>query len=119
MQKIEMIVEKTKTGYCSHAAKYPVYTVAHSLPELKKNIQEALNLYFEDDGVVITENDVKITMDIPQFFEYYKVLNTQELSDRIGINQSLLSEYITGTKKPSVAQTLSLIHISEAHETDS
>ncbi len=34
--KVEVIVEKTKTGYSAFASKYPVYSVGRSLPELKK-----------------------------------------------------------------------------------
>ncbi len=65
--KIEMIVERTKTGYSAYAEKYPVYTVGSSLEELKANILDALGLYFEGKGKTVTENDLKITLDLPQF----------------------------------------------------
>ena len=107
--KIEMIIEKTKTGYSAYAAKYPVYTVGHSLEELKKNILEALNLYFVKQKKRITVADLKITLDMPQFFEFYKVINAKALSDRIGINQSLLAQYISGIKKPSPTQTTRIL----------
>ncbi len=42
---------------------------------------------------------------MPQFFKFYKVINAKALSKRIGINQSLLAQYIKGIKKPSTAQT--------------
>ena len=100
-----MIVERTNTGYSAYAEKYPVYTVGDSLEELKTNILEALNLHFEKKGKTITENDLKITLDLPQFFEFYKVINAKALSERIGINQSLLAQYIKGIKKPSPKQT--------------
>ncbi len=103
--KIEMIVEKTKTGYSAYAAKYPVYTVGKTLDELKSQIIEALKLYFEEDGKIISEQDLKISLDLPQFFEFYKVINAKALSERIGMNQSLLAQYIKGIKKPSPAQT--------------
>jgi hypothetical protein len=48
---------------------------------------------------------MKIQMDLPQFFEQYKVINVKALSERIGMNQSLLAQYIKGNKKPSPAQT--------------
>jgi hypothetical protein len=41
--KIEIIVEKAKTGYSAYAEKYPVYTVGKSLEELKTNILEDVN----------------------------------------------------------------------------
>lgn len=103
--KIEIIVEKTKKGYSAYAEKYPVYTVGKSLDELKQQMIEALNLYFEKDGKSITENDLKISLDLPQFFEFYKVINAKALSERIGMNQSLLAQYIKGHKKPSPNQT--------------
>lgn len=103
--KIEMIVEKTRTGYSAYAQNQAVYTVGKSLEELKANILEALTLYFESEGKVVTEKDLKITMDLPQFFKFYKVINAKALSERLGMNQSLLAQYIQGVKKPSAAQT--------------
>jgi predicted RNase H-like HicB family nuclease len=110
MKKIEIIVEKTNTGYSAYAEKIPVYTVGNTLEELKANILEALNLYFEDNrGPVVTESAIKISLDLPQFFEFYKVINAKALSERIGMNQSLLAQYIKGNKKPSSAQTLRIL----------
>ena len=61
--KIEMIVERTKTGYSAYSEKYPVFTVGKSLQELKANMLEALNLHFEAKGKIFTEADLKITLD--------------------------------------------------------
>lgn len=103
--KITIIVEKTKTGYSAYAEKYPVYTVGKSLNELKGNILEAVNLLLEKSGKSVTEDDLKIMLDLRQFFEFYKVINAKALSERIGMNQSLLAQYIKGNKKPSATQT--------------
>lgn len=105
MKKIAIIVERTKTGYSAYATKYPVYTVGNSLEDLRANILEALNVYFEEKDKTIEEDNLKITLDLPQFFEFYKVINAKALSERIGINQSLLAQYINGNKKPSATQT--------------
>jgi hypothetical protein len=102
--KITMIVEKTRTGYSGYAEKYPVFTVGKSLNELKANILEAVNLFLKKSGNSVTENDLKIVLDLPQFFEFYKVINAKALSERIGMNQSLLAQYIKGIKKPSASQ---------------
>lgn len=104
MKKIEMIVERTKTGYSAYAKKYAVFTTGKNLAELKNNILEALNLHFEEEGRVVTEEELKITLDLPQFFAFYKVINAKALSETIGINQSLLAQYISGAKKPSANQ---------------
>ena len=105
MKKIEMIIERTNTGYSAYAQKFPVATTGKDLLELKSNMIEALNLYFEENGPAITEDDIKVTLDLAQFFEFYKVINAKAFSERIGMNQSLLAQYISGKKKPSSSQT--------------
>ena len=100
-----MIVERTKTGYSAYAVKHSVFTVGKSLEELKLNMLDALNLYFQARGKRINETDIKVSLDLPQFFEFYKVINAKALSDRLGMNQSLLSQYIKGIKKPSATQS--------------
>ncbi len=110
MRKIEMIVERTNTGYCAYADKYAVYTVGKDLAELKSNMVEALNLYFEDNGKTVTVNDIKVSLDLPHFFQFYKVINAKALSKRIGMNQSLLAQYIKGVKKPSATQTRRILN---------
>lgn len=112
MKKVEMIVERTRTGYSAYADNIPrdfVGTTGVDMSELKKNILEALNLYYDyktsGKKKKVTLKDIKITLDIAQFFEYYKIINAKALSERIGMNQSLMAQYIHGIKKPSAAQT--------------
>ena len=109
-KKINLIVEKTSTGFSAYAEKYPVYTTGKSLTELKRNIAEALNLYHEDMNLpYVKENQLNIRLDLPQFFEYYKVINAKALSTRVGMNQSLLAQYVGGQKKPSQKQVEKII----------
>lgn len=74
------------------------------MKELRAHMLEALNLPFEEDGTVFTEANIKVVLDLPQFFEFYKVINAKALSERIGMNQSLLAQYIKGIKTPSESQ---------------
>ncbi len=39
------------------------------------------------------------------FFDFYKVINANAISERIGMNQSLLAVYQGKQKKPSATQT--------------
>ncbi|MCK9420986.1 MAG: hypothetical protein M0Q38_00115 [Bacteroidales bacterium] len=105
MKKIEIIIERTHTGYSAYANSYPVATTGKDLIELKSNMVEAINLFFEEKREHVCENDLKVTLDIAQFFEFYKVINAKAFSERIGMNQSLLAQYIKGIKKPSPLQT--------------
>ena len=58
MKKIEMIIERTNKGFSAYAQKLPVVTTGKNLTELKSNMVEALNLYFEEDGSSVSENDI-------------------------------------------------------------
>ena len=110
MKKIEIVVERTKTGYSAYAEKYSVYSTGKSLGELRMKMTEAMNLYFDDKSKHITDKDLKVTLDLPQFFQFYRVINAKALSERIGMNQSLLAQYIKGIKHPSASQTQRILN---------
>src|ERR1700733_12665655 len=97
MKQIIVTVKKTNTGFSAGADKYPVYTAGDSLEEIKSNIAEALNLYFEYKAApAISAGNIKLVLDLASFFNFYKVINAKALSERIGMNQSLLAQYING-----------------------
>lgn len=104
MRKIEVIIERTNTGYSAYTPKYPVATTGKDLRQLKLNISEALTVYFDEADRKVTTEDLNLTLDIGQFFEFYKVINAKAFSEQIGMNQSLLAQYIKGNKKPSATQ---------------
>jgi len=104
-KKIKMIVEKTDTGFSAFSEDYPVYTTGRTVPELIDNAVEAAGLCFEEEKVEINPENVKFEIDFRQFFRYYRVINAKFLAERIGMNPTLLSQYVQGRKKPSDAQT--------------
>ena len=103
--KIEMVVEKTGTGFSAFSAKYPIFTTGRTIPELINNSLEAATLYFENDNIELKQQDLKFELDFKQFFDYYNVLNSKILAKKIGMNPTLLSQYVRGHKKPSEQQT--------------
>jgi len=104
-KKVNMVVEKTETGFSAFSEDYPVYTTGRTITELIDNAYEAANLYFEDLNIQITHENLKFEIDFKQFFKYYKVINSKFLADKIGMNPTLLSQYVQGHKKPSESQT--------------
>jgi predicted RNase H-like HicB family nuclease len=104
-KKIRMVVEKTDTGFSAFSEDYPIFTTGKTISELLENAYDASNLYFEDDKIQITHENLKLEFDFKQFFQYYKVLNSKFLADKIGMNPTLLSQYVQGHKKPSDSQT--------------
>lgn len=104
-KKIKVTVEKTDTGFSAFCDDYPIFTTGRTIPELIDNAFEAANLYFEDDNIKLTHDNLKFEIDFKQFFQYYKVLNSKFLADKLGMNPTLLSQYVQGHKKPSEKQT--------------
>ena len=109
-KKIEITVEKTDTGFSAYANDLSVFSTGKVIPELYVHLVEAINLLLEEDGTeVISLSDLKLNLDLKQFFQYYKVLNARFLARRIGMNPTLLSQYVRGVKRPSPKQTEKII----------
>lgn len=104
-KKIIITVEKTDTGFSAYASNYPIYTTGRTIPELIDNAFEATSLFFEDENIKLTHDNLKFEIDFKQFFQYYKVINAKFLADKIGMNPTLLSQYVQGHKRPSDKQT--------------
>ena len=104
-KKIKMIVEKTNTGFSAFSEDYPIFTTGRTIPELMENALEAANLCFEDEKLIVTQENLRFEIDFKQFFLHYRVLNSKFLADKIGMNPTLLSQYVQGRKKPSETQT--------------
>jgi len=106
MSKKELLfrLEKTNTGFSAYASDYPIFTTGKSIPELLENAHEAASLFFGEEDARLTHVDINYEIDFEQFFKYYRVLNSRFLAERIGMNPTLLSQYVQGRKKPSDKQ---------------
>ena len=104
---IILTVIKEDTGYSANIiiGENFIATEGETIEELKAFALEAVNLTFADKGFNYTIEEINLKPDLASFFEFYKVINAKALSKRIGMNQSLLAQYINGTKKPSPTQT--------------
>ena len=107
MKKIKFIVQKEDIGYSATSELGDVFigTDGTTYEELLSNIAEATNLAFEEEGTKYNLDDIRFEYDLTSFFHFYKVINVKALSERIGMNQSLLAQYIGGYKTPSPSQT--------------
>ena len=106
-RKVKVVVIKENLGYSASTTIGNSYiaTEADSFEALKAGLVNSLNFTFEESGKVYNQNDLVFEFDLESFFDFYKVINAKALSERIGMNQSLLAQYIKGIKKPSPAQT--------------
>lgn len=105
-KKVRVVVIKEDRGYSASTTidKNFIATEADSFDELKAGMLTALNFTFEDRSLIFALEDLLFEYDLESFFDFYKVINAKALSERIGMNQSLLAQYIKGIKKPSSAQ---------------
>jgi len=107
------IVEKTNTGFSAYAKDDDIHVGAtgKNMTELKENIVAAFNVLNDHNNKKhISAEHISIQLDLNQFFEYYSdLIKAQGVAKRIGMNQSLLAQYIGGDKKPSEKQTSRII----------
>lgn len=108
-KKYKFIVEITRTGFSAYSERYAVFTSGSNFKELMYNSVEALNFYLEDYDIEISERNIDFEIDLKQFFTYYRVINSKFLAKRIGMNETLLSQYVHGRKKPSEKQTQKIL----------
>lgn len=101
-KNLSFVIEKTRTGFSAYEERLAIFSTGKTLPLLLKNIQEAISLYNENASSLHLNFDVKFE----HFFLHYGILNAKLLAERIGMNASLLSQYIRGTKKMSQEQAL-------------
>jgi len=106
MKKLVVKVEKTGTGFSAYCEKYPAFTTGRTLTELSTNMIESLNLYFEEErkGREVTARDLDFQLDLSNLFEIFPI-NVKAFSNRVGMNYTLLIQYVKGIKKPSSKQT--------------
>ena len=97
---------KEDQGYsaCYKDGDNHIFSDGDTFEELKDNILEAVNLVMEETGTTYTIADIQFRYDLESFFAFYRVINAKALAERIGMNQSLLAQYIKGKKKPSEQQ---------------
>jgi hypothetical protein len=108
--KYKFVIERSKTGYSAYEIKLPIFTYGDTIHEMRLNALEAVNLYEEEtDRKSSTINNLSFEIDFKQFFDYYKVINSKHLAKRIGMNESLLSQYVNGKKNPSKKQVERII----------
>ena len=107
-KKIVVTIEKTDTEFSAYAKDYPVFTTGSTMNELIDNCIEAFSLYFEDQK--FDPAGVSFEIDFKQFFQYYKVINSKALAEKIGMHPTLLSQYVRGHKRPSPQQSRRILY---------
>jgi predicted RNase H-like HicB family nuclease len=114
MEKVQVIIERSKTGYSAYLPELPgCISTGSSIQELKQNITEAISFHLEGmkedklsvPGVMAGEFSLQFNFDVETFLNHYDQIFTRRALSRLtGINESLLSQYAAGLKHPRRAQ---------------
>ena len=107
-KKLVVTIEKSETGFSAYSVEHPVSSTGGSISELIDNCIEAFSLYFND--AKFDPARLSFEIDFKQFFQYYKVVNSKALAEKIGMNPTLLSQYVRGHKKPSGKQSQKIMY---------
>jgi predicted RNase H-like HicB family nuclease len=114
MVKLVVIVEKTGTGYSAYVPDIPgIATAAETFDELRENVKELLNVFVETAAeygdplpdILKGEYTIEYKFDIQAFMQWMsKVMSQRGLSEMADMNESLISQYASGNKKPGPKQ---------------
>ena len=108
MEVLKIIIEKSADYYDAYADNCDgIYGAGNTVEEAKQNVMEGLRLfikYNKNNLPPILQGDytVEYHFDIPTFLKHYSTIFTKSALQRMtGINQTQLSHYASGFRKPS------------------
>ncbi len=114
--KNSVVLEKTSSGgFSAYLPELPgCVSTGESIDEIKTNIREAVDFHIEGmqiENLPVPEGfsgefDLTYKMDLASLFEWFSgILTKSGVSKITGMNQSLISQYVSGIKSPSNKQT--------------
>ena len=114
MEKVKVIIEKTGTGYSAYVPDVSgIATAADSFYELRENVKELVDAYLETareygdplPDLFIGDYTFDFKFDIQAFMQWMsKVMSQRGLAEIAEMNESLISQYASGIKKPGNKQ---------------
>jgi len=106
MKTITATLEWTKDGYGVWFEEFPnIFSFGKTVEEAKSQAREAISLAFEDQKKppkwLTNGYEIAVKFDIPALLKHYQHIFTKRgLSKITGVNESLLSQYAGGLKRP-------------------
>lgn len=107
MNKLKIVIEKSSDYYSAYTENCPgIYGAGKDVAETKKDIMKGLELFIKTTPELpeILKGDyiIEYHFDVPSFLTYYSGIFTKSALERItGINQTQLTHYVSGFRKPS------------------
>ena len=107
MKKLRIIIEKSSDYYAAYAENCDgVYGAGASVEETKVNVVAGLELLKQTaknlPAILKEDYIIEYHFDVPSFLNYYSGVFSKSALERMsGINQTQLSHYVSGFRKPS------------------
>lgn len=118
MNQINVILEKTNTGYSAYSSDVPgCVSTGDTMDRVKEQFSEALKFHREgmqEDGEIMPETlqgeyTLNFTIDLPTFFDWMSgVMSKTGIANIAGLNRDLVNHYANGHRKPSQKQLLKI-----------
>jgi predicted RNase H-like HicB family nuclease len=110
MKMITATLERSKDGYGVWFEEFPnIFSFGKTVEEAKVQAKEAIEFAFEDckkpPKWLKNGYEIAVKFDVPALLEHYQHIFTKRgLSKITGVNESLLSQYAGGLKRPRKQQ---------------
>ena len=108
MEKIIINLGASSDHFGAFAENCPgVYGAGDTVQEAKENVLEGLKLFIKHNQenlpeILKREYEIEYQFDVPSFLTYYSNIFTKSALERMtGINQTQLTHYVSGFRKPS------------------
>lgn len=115
MLKVDVMVRPNPDGWWAEVTSLPgCFSYGETLDKLKTNIREAIDLHLEGlidsdentpDELLRGEYELNLRINIQDLFEHFPI-TVKGVSERAGINRTLLNQYVKGDKTMSEKQAL-------------
>jgi hypothetical protein len=114
--KRKVIVERGKDGYAATFTERncTIVGVGNSLMEIDRSLQDGIDsiasITHGADQDFWKNLDIELSLDVQSIFAHFDTLNVKAFAERIGINRSLLQQYVSGKKTPSEKQSIRILN---------
>jgi predicted transcriptional regulator len=103
-RKIDVQIGIKETGCYGYSLEYRFLITGNHISELQDKLIKMFNQAYKGTDITFSINEFRLLMDFQYFFERYNAINSKFLAKKIGMHPTLLSQYVTGRKDPSVKQ---------------
>lgn len=114
MKTLEVVLEKQEDEIWGRveAPGFLYTTVGETVDEIEFNLKDQIADFLENEGrdmsewtgITINEIAFTFTADLTAFFDLFSELKKGSIGSSAGINESLMRQYVSGFKHPSIQQ---------------